>query len=73
MTVTHKTAEVLVCFLSVITIFFGAKMGEAKIQSLNISHEAIFWILIAFTAYHCITEIALMIHKFVEEDMLKSQ
>jgi hypothetical protein len=60
------------CYIiAMITIFFGAKMGEAPDANLHISHIAIFWILIAFTAYHCLTEMLLIIHKFMEEDILK--
>jgi hypothetical protein len=66
----HWTVGTSCYIIAMITIFFGAKMGESE-GDLKVSHIAIFWILIAFVGYHCFTEIALIIHKFMEEDIMR--
>jgi len=52
--------------IALITIFFGAKIGELY-PADRICHIAIFWILIAFVGFHVFVEIILSIDKCVSE------
>jgi len=57
--------------IALINLFFGAKIGEIYPPS-HISHIAIFWILIAFVAFHFVVEIILIIDRCIVEARSKS-
>jgi len=67
-----KTKFGFIHFFIVITIFFGAKIGESNLNDV-ISHMAVFWILIAFVGFHVIVEILLSLNKCVSEVVSKSK
>ena len=63
----------LMSLLSVINVFFGVKIGETNPDTDHrICHIAVFWILIAFVAFHIVIELALFINKLLDQHGLIS-
>jgi len=52
--------------IALITILFGVKIGELNPPD-RLCHYAVFWILIAFIAFHVLVEILLSIDKCITE------